>query len=87
MENYLAGRKFVQALTGYKHDLKQYNANFGKKNSFKKSQMWTLLLYVILPLILLGTTLVFIMLYCLVSFLIRCLCGEAKVEVPDKKKQ
>lgn len=81
MENYLAMRKLVHDWTGYKHDLKAYNANFGKKNSFKKSQMWTLLLYVILPLILIGTSVAMFALYCIISCLIKCCCGQsARVE-------
>lgn len=75
MENYLTLRKLINEWTGYKHDLKQYNQNFGKKNSFKKSQMWTLLLHVVLPLVLIGTMVILMVLYCLLKCLSKLCCS------------
>ena len=96
MNNYLALRKIVHEWTGFKHDLKSINPNFGKKNAFKKSQMWTLLIYVIIPLVLIGTILSMFILCLLISCLTK-LCERAvnsrqeasKVssDEPEKKTQ
>ena len=37
MTNYIWLKTTVQDWTGYKHDLKLVNPNFGKKKAFKKS--------------------------------------------------
>ncbi len=67
MENYMTVRKVIHEWTGYKHDLKSYNHNFGKKNAFKNSQMRTLLMYAVVPGIVITTTIGFILFSCLMT--------------------
>lgn len=69
MENYLWAKKLIFENTGYKHDLKHVNPNMGKKKAFKKSQMRTLLIHVVLPAVLLGTSASILALLCLCSCL------------------
>ena len=80
MENYLYGKKLVFEWTGYKHDLKSVNPNMGKKKAFKKSQMRTLMFYVILPGVFVGTVLILLTLLCLCSCLQRCFCKQQEDE-------
>lgn len=76
MENYLWGKKFLHEWTGYKHDLKPLNHNFGKKNAFKKSQMRTLLTYVVVPGILITTALMLMIFGCLMSCILNKCCKK-----------
>ena len=76
MENYLYGKKMLFEWTGYKHDLKSVNPNMGKKKTFKKSQMRTLMFYVILPGVLVSTVLILLTLLCLCSCIQRCFCKQ-----------
>ena len=52
MGHYLSMRKTVENWTGYKHDLKEVNPNMLKKNTFRKSQMRTLIFHVGVPVLL-----------------------------------
>ena len=87
MENYLFGKKLVFEWTGYKHDLKSINPNMGKKNTFKKSQMRTLLTYVIGPAVFVGIgigALVVMGLFAILSWL--CCSGERVDDVEWERK-
>ena len=78
MKNYLSGRKLIEEWTGYKHDLSELNPNIGKKNSYKKSQLRTLLIFVIGPLVVVGTFVITLLMICIISCLQNILCGEKK---------
>ena len=86
MENYLAGKKLVFEWTGYKHDLKSVNPNMGKKKAFRKSQMRTLMFYVIAPGVLASTTLLLLTLLCLCSCLQRYFCKQPGQDIQDSTK-
>ena len=87
MELYIAARKLLEEQTGYRHELKSTNPAFGKKNFFKKSQMQTLLTYVIVPLSLVATTLTTIFLVLLLSCCCKLLCPKKSSTASDEKPE
>jgi len=49
MTNFLKARKMVKENLGIEWDMKSSNPNFGKKNTFKKSQMRSVLQTIWIP--------------------------------------
>lgn len=86
MKNYLWGRKFIEEWTGYKHDLSELNPNIGKKNSYKKSQIRTLLTFVIGPLVVAGTFVITLLMVCIITCLQKIFCGEKKTIVTEQER-
>lgn len=71
MEMYITLRKTLEDVFGYKHDLKSVNPAFGKKKHWRKSQMRTLIIHVILPASIFLTVLSTLLIMCL----FRCICA------------
>ena len=82
MENYLWGKKLIFEWTGYKHDLKEYNPNFGKKKTFRKSQMRTLLIFVGAPIVLFIGALVSIAVFLLMTCFQKMFCRSLALQIP-----
>ena len=76
MEMYIFLKKTFEELVGYKHDLKSVNPSFGKKKYWRKSQMRTLLIHVIIPGSLILTFLTIVILPCLCNVVCKVFCKK-----------